>query len=63
MLKIYLRVIIGAFLIKFIRDAESKNELLLAFIFSILFGCYIGNCIVSYLLCKRNKKISVKLNL
>ena len=58
MFKIRLCVLIGAFLVKFIRDAESRNELLLAFSFSFLFEYYIGNGIVSYFLYyKRNKKI------
>ena len=48
MFKIYLTVLIGVFLVKFIRDDESRYELLLTFCF--LFGCYIGNSVVSYLL-------------
>ena len=51
-------------LVKFIKDAESRNELLLAFGFSFLLGYYIGNCIVSFLFYhKGNKKISVEIKL
>ena len=63
MLKTCLTILIGAFLVKFIRDVESRSELFLAFSFSFLFGCCISSCIVSYLLYKRNKKISVEIEL
>ena len=63
MLKTCLTILIGAFSVKFIRDVESRNELFLAFSFNFLFGCCISSCIVSYLLYKRNKNISVEIEL
>ena len=63
MFKVCLTFLVDYFLVKFIRDAESRNELLLAFSLIFLFGCYIGNCTVSYLLYKRNKKIIVEIEL
>ena len=64
MFKICLIVLIGAFLIKFIRDVESRNELLLDFSFSFLFGYYIGNCI-SYIFhtIQEKQKSSVEIEL
>ena len=64
MFKICLIVLIGAFLIKFIRDVESRNELLLDFSFSFLFGYYIGNCI-SYIFhtIQETQKTSVEIEL
>ena len=64
MFKICLIVLIGAFLVKFIRDVESRNELLLDFSFSFLFGYYIGNCI-SYIFhtIQEKQKSSVEIEL
>ena len=56
-------ILICVFLVKFIRDAESRNELFLAFNFSLLFGYYIGNCIVSSLLYKATKKINTEVQI
>ena len=62
--KICLSAFIGASLVKFIKDAESTNELLLAFDFSFFLGYYIGNGIVSYFLYhKTNNKISLEIEL
>ena len=64
MFKICLSAFIGASLVKFIKDAESTNELLLAFDFSFFRGYYIGNGIVSYFLYhKTNNKISLEIEL
>ena len=56
-------VLICVFSVKFIRDAESRNELFLAFNFSLLFEYYIGNCIVSSLLYKATKKINTEVQI
>ena len=56
-------ILICVFLVKFIRVAESRNELFLAFGFSFLFGCYIGHYIVSSLLYKATKKINIEIDL
>ena len=45
------------------RDAESSNELFLAFEFAFLFGYYIGYYIVSSLLYKTTKKINIEIEL
>ena len=57
-------VLIGAFFVKIIRDVESRNEVLLDFSFSFLFGYYISNCI-SYLFhtIQEKQKISVETEL
>ena len=49
------------FLVKFIKDAESRNELHLAFGFSILFGCYIALFVISFTT-RETKKLTLKLN-
>ena len=61
MFKIHLCVLIGTFLVKFIKDAESRNELHLAFGFSILFGCYIALFVISFTT-RETKKLTLKLN-
>ena len=54
-------VLICVFLVKLIRDAESSNELFLAFSFNFCFRYYIGKCIVSSLFYKTTKKINIEI--
>ena len=55
-------ILICVLLVKFIRVAESRSELFLAFGFSFLFGYYLDHYIAS-LLYKTTKKINTEIEL
>ena len=62
-IKIWSVVYLGIFLVKILKYAKIKNMLAFAFGLSVVFGTYVGHCILSYFLWKEKTKIIAEVDL
>ena len=56
-------VCLGIFSIKILSNAKANNMLAFAFSLRLVFGVFVGHCILSYFLWKKKKKIIAEIDL